>query len=206
VTGDNSTYGTLWVHELDKMPLLELTLTELRCRRVRYGEFRVIQTVMEQVGKYMSIEAEMRFSRQREAYVGEVETANGKSAVTYGWGALTREGMGETGWAFEVPPGEAYLYDFATAPQFRGKGYYPELLRFILNDFAKRKIKRAWIATAPGNVVSARSIAKAGFVQVAHTNYTPATFSKNSRFELIGIPEVKPELLALAKKAHIRLK
>ena len=56
--------------------------------------------------------------------------------VTYGWVALTAEPMGNTGCSFDPPPGDAYLYDFATVPEYRGQGFYPALLRYILGDLA----------------------------------------------------------------------
>jgi GNAT superfamily N-acetyltransferase len=199
-------FGTIWVFELDKQSLPEREIPELLCKRIYYGEARLMQSTMDKIGRYLSLEAEMRFGRGREGYVGELQSETGKVGVVYGWLAFNKEGMGETGWAFEVPQGDVYLYDFATAPDYRGKGYYPELLKYILQDLVKRKYKQAWIATAPGNLASTKGIAKAGFQKVADTRYSPASGTKPSRFELVGAPDVKPELLAQAKKAHVRTK
>src|SRR5579885_1413739 len=44
----------------------------------------------------------------------------GATAVTYGWVATDEASIGELGLAFSLPPGERYLWDFATAPDWQG--------------------------------------------------------------------------------------
>ncbi len=180
--------------------LLKPGQSELICREVNQAEAEKVQEAMEQAGVYPPGDAANRLRRHRKAYVGEI-AGTGKIA-TYGWIAFDKEPLGGSGWAFLPQPGEAYFYDFATLPQYRGRGYYPILLRFILEELAKQQVKRGWIGTAPGNDVSARSIARAGFTLVGRIQ-VKLDESGQPHFEATPVPGSRPELIEAMQKAHV---
>lgn len=79
----------------------------------------------------------------------------------YGWLARRVGRIDELQLQFAVPRGEAYLWDLATHPEYRGRGVYPPLLQAIIAD--EEGIGRFWIGYDGRNVASARGIQKAGF-------------------------------------------
>lgn len=81
--------------------------------------------------------------------------------VGYGWVGYAVGAIDELFLRFSVPPGNAYLWDFATLPTFRGRGVYPHLLQAIVR--ALDDVERFWIAYEAHNEASARGIEKAGF-------------------------------------------
>lgn len=99
--------------------------------------------------------------------------------VACGWSTGSAVEIGEIGLAFTLPPGERYLWGFATTPQRRGRGIYPRLLQAILRHEAATTA-RYWIGHTPENQASARGILKAGFHRVGNV-YRLAT----GRFVLV---------------------
>lgn len=92
--------------------------------------------------------------------------------VACGWSASASGQIGELGLTFVLPPGERYLWDFATLPSWRGRGIYPHPLQAILrHDAAKHS--RHWIGHDPDNVASARGILKVGFRSVGNVYRLP---------------------------------
>lgn len=199
-------YGTVSVFEMKNLPGRwpdTLNKTPIQFHRVSLDEAELLQAAMEKSGVYPPGDAANRLQAGREAFVGEVETPDGPLMVTYGWLALTAEPLGNTGCSFDPPPGEAYLYDFATVPEYRGHGFYPALLRYLVADLAKRGIRRAWIGTAPGNYPSMRSISRAGFTKVADSRYIPARNGQPAYFEFREDDRFDRELREIASHAHI---
>ncbi|MCC7370787.1 MAG: GNAT family N-acetyltransferase [Chloroflexi bacterium] len=84
-----------------------------------------------------------------------------EQAAGYGWLARTAGRIDELWLAWSIPPGEAYLWDFVTRPEARGRGVYPLLLQAMLATEAS--ISRFWIGYEGHNRASARGIEKAGF-------------------------------------------
>jgi ribosomal protein S18 acetylase RimI-like enzyme len=203
---ENARYGTISVFELKDLPESwpeKLNKAPVYFRRVSLQQAARLQDAMEKSGHYPPGDAARRMEAQRKPYIGEVESPKGRVMVTYGWVALDAEPLGNTGCSFDTPPGDAYLYDFATVPEYRGKGFYPALLRYILADLADQGIRRAWIGTAPGNDISARSILKAGFTKVADTGYIQAQPDRPAYFELVEDDTFSPELRRLASQAFV---
>jgi GNAT superfamily N-acetyltransferase len=99
--------------------------------------------------------------------------------VGYGWCASSVASIGELNLTFALPPGNRYLWDFVTAPPWRGRGIYPRLLQAIL---AREEVEadRFWIGNAPQNASSARGIVKAGFQRVGELS-----FSSDKRLALL---------------------
>src|SRR5206468_4303100 len=80
----------------------------------------------------------------------------------WGWSAWERGLIDELALAWELPPGNHYLWDFVTRPEWRGHGLYPRLLQAILVREAG-DAERFWIGHVAENHASERGILKAGF-------------------------------------------
>jgi GNAT superfamily N-acetyltransferase len=99
-----------------------------------------------------------------QPYVGYI----GGQAVTYGWVATKTASIGELDLVFAIPANERYLWDFATLPEWQGKGLYPRLLQAIVQTEAA---ERYWIIYAPENLPSGAGIHKAGFQSVGSLSF-----------------------------------
>lgn len=97
----------------------------------------------------------------------------GDAAVTYGWVATREASIGELDLTFALPPGERYLWDFATLPQWQGQGLYPRLLHAIVQSEQAEGTERFWIIHAPENLPSGAGIVKAGFEAVGQLSFRP---------------------------------
>jgi GNAT superfamily N-acetyltransferase len=97
-------------------------------------------------------------------YMGYV---NG-TAVTYGWVATREASIGELNLVFAIPTGSRYLWDFATLPEWQGKGLYPRLLQGIVQT---KQAEQFWIIHAPENLPSGAGIQKAGFQAVGQLSF-----------------------------------
>ena len=73
-------------------------------------------------------EVEARLDAGHRAYLASI---NGTPAG-YGWVATLSASIGELALAFDLPAEDRYLWDFATLPEWRGRGIYPRLLRAIV--------------------------------------------------------------------------
>jgi RimJ/RimL family protein N-acetyltransferase len=103
-------------------------------------------------------EVRERIAGQHRPYVATFDD----ESVAYGWVADAGATIGELGVAFTLPRGDRYLWDFATLSAWRGRGFYPQLLRAIIAAESP-PAARLWIIHAPDNAASARGILKAGF-------------------------------------------
>ena len=95
----------------------------------------------------------------------------GAEPTAYGWVAGAGATIGELGVAFTLPRGDRYLWDFATLPDWRGRGIYPHLLQRIVAAESTTGAARLWIIHAPENPASARGIVKAGFAPVGDLSF-----------------------------------
>jgi GNAT superfamily N-acetyltransferase len=109
-----------------------------------------------------------RLGAGHRAYVARLDG----TPVSYGWVATLAASIGELDIAFALTPCDRYLWDFATLPEWRGRGLYPRLLQAILNQESADG-RRFWIITAPENMASAAGIAKAGFGPVSDLAFGP---------------------------------
>lgn len=105
-----------------------------------------------------------RFAAGQACYVAFLA----QTPVAYGWLARTQAELGELQLDLRLPPGECYLWDFATLPAWRGLGIYPRLLQAVLRA---ERAARVWIAHAPENRASQRGIQQAGFQLVGHLSF-----------------------------------
>ena len=91
--------------------------------------------------------------------------------VAYGWLATSKISIGELNINVELPPDDRYLWDFATLPDWQGRGLYPRLLQSILEQEIQAA-KRFWIIHAPENLPSGAGMSKAGFEFVGQLSFT----------------------------------
>ncbi len=91
--------------------------------------------------------------------------------VAYGWLATRKVSIGELDINVELPSDDRYLWDFATLPDWQGRGLYPRLLQSILEQEIQNA-KRFWIIHAPENLPSGAGMSKAGFEFVGQLSFT----------------------------------
>lgn len=100
-----------------------------------------------------------RFDNGRHCYIGRIE---GK-LVTYGWVTFDEEDIGELYLSIRLKTGEAYIWNCATLPAYRGQRLYPALLTHIVGELYQQGLRRIWIGTDSDNLPSQSGIALAGF-------------------------------------------
>lgn len=106
-------------------------------------------------------------------YVGYMD----ETAVTYGWVATRQAAIGELDLVFSIDAESRYLWDFATLPEWQGRGLYPRLLQGIVQA---EPAERFWILHAPENLPSGAGMQKAGFQAVGQLS-----FQRDNRLGLI---------------------
>lgn len=93
--------------------------------------------------------------------------------TAYGWVATQTAEIGELDLIINLSRSQRYLWDFATLPEWRGRGIYPRLLQAILAA-ESAEAEHFWIIAAPENRASSAGIAKAGFISIAHLSFQRA--------------------------------
>lgn len=104
-----------------------------------------------------------RFARQCRCYGAWVDG----TLVAYGWVTFDEERIGELGIRFRLAPGEAYIWDCATLPAYRGQRLYPALLGYIIKELQAEGFQLAWIGADSDNLASQKGFRLAGFQPVA---------------------------------------
>jgi len=115
-------------------------------------------------------EVQARWDAGHQAYMG---TLLGRP-VTYGWVATRSAVIGELELGFALSAEDRYLWDFATLPEWQGRGLYPRLLQGIAARTvaeAAGATRRLWIIHAPENLPSGAGMHKAGFEPVGELSY-----------------------------------
>jgi hypothetical protein len=90
--------------------------------------------------------------------------------VAYGWVATRVASIGELDLTITLPGNDRYLWDFATLPEWQGRGLYPCLLQAILGQ-EEQEAERFWIIYAPENLPSGAGMRKAGFTPAAELSF-----------------------------------
>ena len=106
--------------------------------------------------------------RRRAGHLPYVDYIDG-TAATYGWVATREASIGELNLAFPIAADSCYLWDFATLPNWQGRGLYPRLLQAIVQA---EQAGRFWIIHAPENLPSGAGMNKAGFEFVGQLSFT----------------------------------
>lgn len=118
-------------------------------------------------------------NRLANDHLAFVAYMNNKPAA-FGWMARGKAKIGELNHEFVLPEGNRYLWNFRTLVEYRGRGIYPALLLYIMNN-EESKSKRFWIIHAPENKSSLKGIEKAGFEYVGKL-YAKSNGSINIEF------------------------
>jgi ribosomal protein S18 acetylase RimI-like enzyme len=104
-----------------------------------------------------------RFARQCRCYGAWIDG----TLAAYGWVTFDEERIGELGIRFRLAPGEAYIWDCATLPAYRGQRLYPALLGYIVKELQAEGFQLAWIGADSDNLASQKGFRLAGFQPVA---------------------------------------
>ncbi len=153
--------GTLWVRNLD-WPLPENTAPRVP------AAFRCVEPAeIESLAQVMRLDdsttIHQRLASGKRCYVAQVEGA----LAAYGWVSFNEEEIGEIGLHIHLMPGEAYIWDCATAPAYRRLRLYTALLVHIADQLRAEGLCRVWIGADADNVASQNGMALAGFRPVA---------------------------------------
>lgn len=108
-----------------------------------------------------------RFSNGRRCFAAWVDGA----IATYGWVSQGVECIGELERSFRMTPDEAYIWDCATLPRYRGQRLYCALLSHIAATLCSEQIQRLWIGASVTNIPSIRGFAAAGFQPILQITY-----------------------------------
>lgn len=91
--------------------------------------------------------------------------------ASYCWVSFQQEYVGEMERTLNLRPGEAYIWNCATLPDFRRQGIYTALLGYMLTRLVQDGMQRVWIGADLENVPSHRAFASAGFQEAALFTY-----------------------------------
>lgn len=119
------------------------------------------------MGLHDPAEVRRRLARGARAFVARVE---GRVAA-YGWVSVGAECIGELEREISLPPGEAYVWNCATLPEFRRRGLYTAILRHAVAVLGREGCRRIWIGAALSNHPSVRGFVAAGFRPVLRIVY-----------------------------------
>lgn len=173
--------ATWWVSD----PLLDLT---------PLSDFHVALAAddaqLATINRITVAEVEQRRRAGHLPYMGYM----GETAVTYGWVATREASIGELSLVFPIAAESRYLWDFATLPDWQGKGLYPRLLQAILQA---ERAERFWIIHAPENLPSGVGMKKAGFQAVGQLSFQPDNSLGLIPFELAERARIGAALLEI---------
>ncbi len=91
--------------------------------------------------------------------------------VAYGWVSQCSEYIGKQERELRLEPDEAYIWDCATLPAFRGQSLYSALLSHMLSVLQAEGLCRVWIGTSASNIASVHGMVRAGFQPVITLTY-----------------------------------
>ena len=185
--------GTLWAHESedgDVAPIRSILAAT-------YAEARsdLTDALAVAMGLADAAEVAQRFSGGRRCFVAQVDG----SIAAYGWVSQSSERIGELERTFHMIPDEAYIWDCATLPRYRGQRLYCALLSHIMATLHHEGIRRIWIGASLQNTPSIRAFATARFRPVLDLEYV--RFFALRHIWLRRHPTVSPELFARARQA-----
>jgi len=87
---------------------------------------------------------------------------NGK-IVSYFWAQFGLKNLRELYLKFNLHPNQVWMYNAITVKAARGRGLYPNIIRYMAKALLKSDIHEALVDIDPGNIASIRGLKKAGF-------------------------------------------
>jgi len=94
-----------------------------------------------------------------------------RQIAAYGWVTRGAECVGELERTFHLHDDEAYIWDCATLPAWRGQRCYSALLSQMIYELAQHDTRRIWIGASLHNRASWSGFANAGFERVIDLTY-----------------------------------
>ena len=179
--------GTLWTLDLDQ-PLPVGPVVQVPVVFMRAGP-EVAQELAQAMDLNDPAVVVQRFDNGRQCYIGRIE---GRLA-TYGWVTFDEEDIGELGLSIRLKAGEAYIWNCATLPAYRGQRLYPALLVHIVGELHHQGLHRIWIGTDTDNLPSQSGMALAGFQPIGDVVISRALTMR--RAWLRGRPGVPEQLV-----------
>lgn len=150
-------HGTLWMLNLvGTVPAHPFALTSVSWE---CAESKMALPLSQAMGLATTMGVQQRFVRGCKCYVGKIE----QEIATYGWVSFADEHIGELDLTIRMSENEAYIWDCATLPAYRGLRLYPALLAYILRELKVGGITRVWIGADEDNVASQKGMVLAGF-------------------------------------------
>lgn len=119
--------------------------------------------------------------------------------VAYGWVSRVVECIGEHHREIHLAADEAYIWDCATLPAYRGRRLYSALLSRLASQLAGEGLRRLWIGTALANRPSMRGMVNAGFQPVL--GLTTLRLGRLVCTWAAGQPAAPARLVAAARRA-----
>ncbi len=192
--GDPRRAGTIWMLDLD-----EPTPAVFPRIETEFGlaEASLAPALAALSGTEGETEFAGRFGAGRRCYTARVA---GEIAA-YGWVSFDDEQIGELNLRIRLLPGEVYIWDCFTAPQYRGKHLYSALLAHILNELRLEGWRRAWIGADLDNLASQKGIARAGFHHLANLVVERVLALRQVWVE--GLPGAPDQLVSEARRAFL---
>jgi ribosomal protein S18 acetylase RimI-like enzyme len=158
---DPQPIGTFWVLNLEE-PLPDGVTPRLAARFARVDAEAAL-VLARAMGLDDPASVLKRFARQCRCYGAWVD----ETLAAYGWVTFDEERIGELGVRFRLLPGEAYIWDCATLPAYRGQRLYPALLGYIVKELQAEGFRLVWIGADSDNLASQKGFRLAGFQPVA---------------------------------------
>ena len=153
--------GTLWLLDLNEPSLIgPIPRVEVNFQRV--GS-EVASSLAQAMGLGSPEEVLKRFDAGKHCYTGNVDGV----LATYGWVTFDEELIGELRLHIQLSPGEAYVWDCATLPKYRGLRFYPSLLWYIIGELRSQDVRRIWIGADADNLPSQVGMRLCGFHPIA---------------------------------------
>ena len=179
---EDGALGILWMLRLDK------ALPEGLEPRTPATFSRAAPEIADELAQVMGFDdcasVLHRFRMGKQCYVARID---GK-LVTYGWITFDKESIGELGLSLRLQQGEAYIWDCATLPEYRGQRLYPALLAHMLVELQKAGIQRIWIGTDADNLPSQSGVTRVGCRPIAEV-----FLAQDGRFSTRGCTGVPRE-------------
>jgi ribosomal protein S18 acetylase RimI-like enzyme len=158
-------HGTLWALETSgELPPICAARVAVTFEELRADAAGELGAAMGQPG------AEQVQERLRGGRRCFILRAAGQLAA-YGWVTRGPECVGELERQFHLQADEAYVWDCATLPTWRGQRLYSALLSQIIRRLGQEGVPRIWIGASRQNQPSVRGFANAGFQPVVDLTY-----------------------------------
>jgi GNAT superfamily N-acetyltransferase len=185
--------GTLWMLDLDQpLPAGPVVRVPVEFMRAGPEAAQELAQAMDLEGPAVVLQ---RFDNGRHCYVGRIEG----TLVTYGWVTFDEEDIGELGLSIRLKAGEAYIWNCATLPAYRGQRLYPALLAHIVRELHHQGLHRIWIGTDTDNLPSQSGMALAGFQPIGDIVISPILTMR--RVWMRGRPGAPAQLVMDARHA-----